>query len=150
MVDTWGSFFNKVNKSINKTTEEIAEEVLADWRELIWTEFYLDLPESTRYKRSYETINSLSFLKVNKVNGNIEIEIGYDDSKINTFPNSAGYYISHENPENMGSMFEWAEPYGIFGHEPIHAVDEMLKQLQSNWFKNKFKELMNKKGYIVK
>lgn len=144
MADSWNSFFAKVKPSLNRTVEELAEILLAEWREFIWTEFY-SVPENT-YKRSYETIKSLSFLNVNKTSNGLEITIGYDASKIHTFQN--GDWLAHEKPDEMGSLVEYGS---IYGHAPdgIRAVEDMQKRINSPWFKNKFKQLMKQKGYDI-
>lgn len=148
MADTWDSFFKRVNTQVQKSIEEISEEILEEWRQLIWTEFYMAYTPSS-YDRTYEMYTSLSLLKINKTSSGIEISIGYDESQIHTSQN--GNWTSHEDISAMAGIIEYGNEF-IYGHDPngIQAIETMYDKINSPWFKNKFKQLMKQKGYTIK
>lgn len=145
MSDTWNSFFGRINKQLQKSIEEISLEILEEWRQLVWTEFYMAYTPSS-YDRTYEMYTSLDLLKINKTISGIEVMIGYDESQIHTSQN--GNWVSHEDISEMPKLIEYGS---IYGHDPngIRAIEDMQKRINSPWFKNKFKELMKQKGYNI-
>ena len=145
----FSSLFQEIDKDMHDVlTNEIAQELVEIWSQMVYQDFYAKVPEGPNYARSFETLASISVLgAVKSGSGKTFVTIGYDSNKINTFEN--GSYTAHENPDEMGSLFEYG---GIKNHNPngIRAIDEMYKYVNSDGFKQKFNNKMRKRGYFMK
>lgn len=151
----WDSFFNAVEKDIDKAFELVSDKVVEIWKREVEDKFYGAYNPTKEYVRDYETLDSIRTLNISKnSNGNIEVEIGYDTSLIHT-----STYIGkksglererHSDPELQPYLVEYGfEGYGV-EREGSHAFEYMLKYVKGNDFKALFANELRKLGYTLK
>lgn len=149
--NTWEQLFSTMEEDIGEALMNVSEQLIQIWKELVQTNFY-DRYNPSVYKRTYETLESISLLNINKLSGGYEVTLGYDESKINTYEvNSYPYsYISHENPELQGGYVEYGFEMqnGVY-RQGSHALEDMINYTKSRDFKVLFENECRKLGYGV-
>ena len=149
--DTYDALFKRMEEDIGEALMNVSNQLIEIWKELVQINFY-DRFEPQVYSRSYQSLDAISLLTINKSANGYEITMGYDESKINTYEaTSNGYtYTAHENPELQGGYLEsgFVMNNGV-RREGAHALEEMLKYVNSRDFKALFENECRKLGYGV-
>lgn len=141
------TLIKELDKDLDKGFSNIAEIAKDKWKQMIIDRFY-NAYSPKEYITTYQVLDSLSILNVSYSGGMHEIQIGYDDSKIERIEYISRYgneRVAHEF-DNMGWLFEYGD---IIGHKDggIRALDDMIKYSKSEEFVNDFKKEMHKLGY---
>lgn len=151
---TFEQLFELIEKDISKSIDKVSEQVMNIWKQLVEDRWY-GTYSPTEYIRSFETLESISIIKVDKSSGNYSVSISYDDTKIHPFTymgKTSG--IEREGHTDISNQWNIVEngmdmPSGYF-RDGSHAYEEMLKYVRSNDFLALFNVQLKKLGYIVK
>lgn len=150
----WDSFLNAFDKDIETSFENTSYKIVELWKQLVEENFYNY--DNKLYERTWESLDSICVLKFSKnTNGQVEIEIGYDVSKIKFYDmSSKGLWNKHQNPEMMPNLIEygWNNMYqGIrTEHHGAEAYEYLLKYVNSEDFRALFANELRKLGYTLK
>ena len=150
----WDSFLNAVEEDIEESFWKISDTIIEIWKREVEDKFY-GLYNPSEYIRDYQTLDSIRMLNVSKnINGQIEIEIGYDTSLIHTstyIGKQSGLERERHSDPSMQPIYV---EEGFFGYgverEGSHALEYMLKYIKGNDFKALFANELRKLGYILK
>lgn len=148
--DTYDSLFARMEEDIGEALMNVSNQLTDIWKELVQAQFY-DKYEPRYYERTWETLESISLMSVDKMSDGYEISISYDDSKIHTYNVTYPYsYTKHEHPEMQGQMIEkgFMMNNGVY-RQGAHALEDMIKYVNSKDFKVLFENECRKLGYGV-
>ena len=151
---TYDSLFKAINRDIQVSFEHMSNQIVKLWKTLVEENFYSYNP--SEYRRSFQSLDSISVLSIKKSkSGNIEVEIGYDISKIKTFTytgiSSGMERIGHENPSEIPMFVE--EGFEMINgkfHDGAKAYEWLIKYIKGNDFKALFSNELKKMGYTLK
>lgn len=138
---------NGVKIGIEKTSKIVRD----IWKQKLEDRFY-GVYSPISYKRTFETLDSITSFSVKKTSNGYSVDIYYDTSKITTrVPQDGDFWGIHTEPENQSYFVEygWEMPNGQI-REGAHAFDEMLNYVNSDEFIALFKNEMKKLGYTFK
>lgn len=146
--DTYDSLFKRMEEDIGEALMNVSEQLIQIWKNLVYERFY-NVYTPKMYERTYDSVDSISLLEINKTSGGYEISLGYDSSKIKFVDMSdSGIWDKHSIPSEMGGLLEYG---GIIGHDSngIRAIEEMNRYVKSKDFKALFENECRKLGYGV-
>lgn len=130
--------------------DDMSENLIEIWTQLLWEEFYMKYEPKT-YERSYQLLASIAVLNASKSgSGKTFLNIGYDPRLLEEGKN--GNWNMHEDKDVLGDIVEYGDPLGkqgvgMLGHNPIRAIDDMVRYANSEAFAKRFSALMRAKGY---
>lgn len=134
---------SKLDEIAREALEKLAHEVKAAWRNYIQTKYY-DQYEPSRYKRTWQLLNSLAVTKVYKSQGRWVIDVFMDDSDV--FYKSGDYYTTEE-------IWEMAAD-GIHGRPEITQTEgrfyeAILNDLKTGVFHREFEKILKGMGLKI-
>lgn len=146
--DTYDALFKRMEEDIGEALMNVSEQLIQIWKNLVYERFY-NVYNPKMYERTYDSVDSISLLEINKTNDGYEVSLGYDSSKIKFVDMSdRGMWDKHNIPNEMGGLIEYG---GIMGHDSngIRAIEEMNRYVKSRDFKALFENECRKLGYGV-
>lgn len=152
-VDYESLFKHMDEKIIDVVLIKVSEQIRDMWKQMVDDEFYGKY-NPVEYERSWQSLDSISIIKTERIGSNYTVTIAYDESKIKEFSyigkRSGIERMAHTDIPNQAMFIEYGfEGYGT-EREGVHAFEEMLRYIKTDSFKALFNAQVRRLGYDIK
>ncbi len=148
-----------LNQNIALLVKEIGEHIKDMLRKNVDELWYKRGYTPTHYTRTFQLINSITVTDVKKVPEGYQVVIFFDPDKIHPHPPAKPRewprHQSVTDGADVSFYIPWWVEFGqkspLFSYEGVHAMEKTKEEvIDDEWIKQRIKEVLGVRGFIVK